>query len=173
MLRAWFLPSGGEWNDLGLICLSEGGPHTVAELAGIVRDAFAASLPRLAPNAQPHTGVLAQVPVLFAAGQPAGGFEGDYLLLGQDVTVQALPRWTWRFGDGGVLVTDRPGAWYPDTSVSHPYRTPGRYRVEVAASWTAHFTVADFGTFPVEEPVRQEAAFPVVVGEGRAVLAVR
>lgn len=37
-------------------------------------------------------------------------------------------------------------------------------------TWAATFTVDGLGPFPVVEPVRQQAALRLAVGEGRAVL---
>ncbi len=59
-------------------------------------------------------------------------------LLGTPVTV--FPRvvdYTWDFGDGTRLTTEDPGAAWPHGTVSHMYRTPGRYQVTVTLRWAA------------------------------------
>lgn len=173
LLRTWFEPAAGTWSDLGLACYEDGRPATVADLAARVRAAFAVDLPALAPVWQPRGGVLAQIPVVFSSGQPEGPFTAAYSLFGESVEVRAEPRWSWQFGDGGDLETDRPGGSYPDMSVSHPYRRAGRFPVAVSAAWSATFSLAGVGEFPVPEVVRQEATATVAVGEGRAVLAIR
>jgi hypothetical protein len=59
-------------------------------------------------------------------------------VLGTPVTV--FPRvldYTWDFGDGQSLTTTDPGAPYPGGTVSHVYRTAGRYDVTVTIRWGA------------------------------------
>jgi len=173
LLRVWFQSGGGPWEELGLVCLPPGGPVTVTYVAAAVQTRFVKDLPPLRPAHEPVRGVLTQLPVVFASGQPAGPLEADYSVLGQAVHLIARPTWAWDYGDGGLQTTSRPGGPYPDLSVSHVYRVSGPRLVRVATAWTATFTVDDLGPFPILEPVSQEAASAVLIGEGRAVLAVR
>jgi hypothetical protein len=72
-------------------------------------------------------------------------------LLGTPVTV--FPRiedYTWDFGDGSSLTTTDPGAAYPNGTVSHIYRTPGRYEVTVTVRWGADW----------ESPTHPRSAVP-------------
>jgi len=173
LLRVWFEPSGGAWTDRGLICLQDGGPVTVARLAGAARERFTHDLPPVVIGITPASGVLAQIPVVFASGQPAGAFTARYDLLGEEVHLVGRPRWSWAFGDGATLVTDDPGGSYPHLAVSHAYRRAGREPVDLRTDWAASFTAAGLGPFPITEPVSQTASRSVAVGEGRALLAVR
>ncbi len=50
-------------------------------------------------------------------------------------------RFGWRFGDGESLVTDRPGAPYPDLEVTHRYLEKGRVAPSVDTTYTATYTV--------------------------------
>jgi len=170
LVRAWFRGPGSGWGAIGLVCLGPGGPLTVRDVAQRVRDRVEQSVPALRPSAQPSTGVLAQLPVVFASGQPGGAQRWTMPLAGAQVELTASPRWAWSFGDGARLATDDPGHPHPVAGVSHAYRAPGTRAVDVTAQWSATFTVAGMGPFPVDEPVRQTATLEVVVGEGRAVL---
>jgi hypothetical protein len=172
-LRVWFRPAGGEWQDVGLVCLARGGPVTMTHLRRETRARFVADLPSLNVEFAPPAGVLTQLPVVFDSAQSGDGVAAQYQILGQAVQLRAVASWTWTFGDGAVLDTTRPGGRYPDLSVSHTYRQAGRYLVQVRARWSAEFNVDGLGPFPIQEAVAQDAERPVRVGEGRAVLAVR
>ena len=172
LLRVWF-DDGAGWRDLGLICLGPGGPVTIRLLAVLAHDSFVKDLPPLRLGAAPTRGIVAQLPVIFDSGQPAGAFAATYSLAGEQVEVTGRPQWTWRFGDGAALTTDDPGGPYPQLAVSHPYRRAGPVTVAVVADWAASFRVDGLGPFPISEAVTQTAERDIVVGEGRAVLAVR
>ena len=171
--RVWFQSGGGPWEEIGLVCLAPGGPVTVSDIAATVHTRFVQDLPVLSLRHAPPRGVLTQLPVAFASGQPAEPLEEEFGVLGQSVRLVARPTWEWDFGDGAVEATSRPGGPYPDLSVSHVYRHSGTRQVRVRTDWSATFTVGDLGPYPVREPVSQEATAALVVGEGRAVLAVR
>jgi hypothetical protein len=145
---------------------------TIARLSALARDSFAKDLPALAPRTAPARGILAQLPVVFDSGQPGAEFTASYRLLGEEVRVTARTRWSWEFGDGATLSTDDPGGPYPHLDVSHVYRRAGSVQARVHADWTATFSVDGLGPFAVPEPVTQDATSRIVVGEGRAVLAV-
>jgi hypothetical protein len=172
-LRVWFRPAGGEWQDVGLVCLARGGPVTMTNLRRAARARFVADLPRLNVGFAPPTGALTQLPVIFDSTQSGDGVAAEFQILGQAVRLRAVASWTWTFGDGAVLDTTRPGGRYPDLSVSHAYQQAGRYLVRVLARWSAEFDVDGLGPFTIQEAVAQDAEQVVRVGEGRAVLAVR
>lgn len=170
LLRAWFHGPETGWQAIGLVCLGPGGPVTVSDVSQRVLDRVEQSVPPLRPSAQPSSGVLAQLPVVFVTGQPAGAQRWAMAVSGVRVELTASPRWVWSFGDGARLGTEDPGQRHPVGGVSHTYRASGTRTVDVTAEWSASFTAAGLGPFPVEEPVRQTATLGLVVGEGRAVL---
>ena len=170
LLRSWFRPEGGAWRDLGLVCLPASGPVTIRELGAAAGEAVARGVPELSAGAQPAGGVVAQLPVHFRSGQPAGPQAWTVDLLGHGVAITARPVWTWEFGDGARAVTADPGGRYPDGGVSHAYRRPGVMPVSCRVQWSAVFEVDGLGPFPVPEQVQQEDVVLVRVGEGRAVL---
>jgi hypothetical protein len=172
LLRVWFQQGADPWTDLGLVCIGPGGPVTVQQLEKGASAEFAHDLPRLRPATAPPAGALAQLPVAFDSRQPSL-IDVTYQVLGQAVRLHAAASWEWAFGDGGLMSTQSPGGPYPDMSVAHTYRSAGRFPVQVTTRWAAEFEVGGLGPFPVREPVEQSTTWPVIVGEGRAVLAVR
>jgi len=65
-------------------------------------------------------------------------------LAGTTVAIRASPaRFTWDFGDGSnPLVTEDPGAWYPDHTVFHEYPRAGEYQVNLTTTFTGEYSVA-------------------------------
>lgn len=87
------------------------------------------------------------------------------------VTAQAGPsQYTWRFGDGGQMVTDHPGRpWTRNQpgDIPHVYERRGNYSVSVEVMWQAQWRINDgawqpLGTFSTtsqtDYPVRQVVA---------------
>lgn len=170
-LRVWLSEDdGASWRDQGLMCLGPGGPVTIGAVEQAVREEFERRLPPLVPSAQPPTGLLPYLPVVFDSGQPGSVPTSEHGLLGLPVAISPRPSWHWDFGDGVTLDTALPGSRYPDLSVSHAYRVGGPELVQVTTTWSATFTVDGMGPFPVREPVRQRQALSVRIGQARAVL---
>jgi hypothetical protein len=170
--RAWMRHGNGLWFDHGLLCVTPEGPPTLASVGAQARGAFVHHLPRLAPSQQPAQGVVTQLPVLFDSGQPSGAASLDVSVAGVGVHLEARARWTWTFGDGATTTTVATGSRWPDVSVSHIYRVSGRQVARVVTQWVARYWIDGVGPFPVPEEVSQEAVLTVLVGEGRAALAV-
>jgi hypothetical protein len=168
LLRSWF-SDGGAWRETGLICLTDARPVTVARLGSDVSARLEEALPRLRPSTDPARGLLTQLPVIVAAGQPADE-QWTMPLLGRDVVVRARATWTWDFGDGARLTTGDPGAPFPRGAVAHAYRRSGVFAMSCTAQWSATFSVDGLGPFPVPGLLTQRADMPVAVGEGRALL---
>lgn len=173
LLRVWFAPPGEGWREIGLVCLEAGIPLTVRDVGQEVRDRFVRNLDLPRPAAQPASGAVAQLPVVFDSGQGSASVSEVFRIAGEAVSLEARPSWLWNFGDGTTLATSEPGGRYPQSSVAHAYRHAGAFVVEVTAIWSATFVVDGLGPFPVPEPVVQQERLPLTVGEGRAVLAVR
>lgn len=171
MLRAFISRDGGvSWEYLGMHCIPESGPVTVASVGARVQDAFVREVPAAGIRTQPSTGVLPHLPVVFDSGQPERLPVSEHVIAGMRVLLAPRATWEWAFGDGATLVTNRPGSRYPDTSVSHVYRRPGPREVRLRTVWRAEYTVDGLGPIPVVEPVVQEARTVVRVGQARAVL---
>jgi len=169
--RAWMRHGDGQWYDHGLLCVTAGGPPTLASVGHQARGAFVQRLPPLLPSLQPARGVVTQLPVLFDSGQPTGVTAIDVRLAGVNVHLEARSHWTWTFGDGASSFSTTGGSHWPDLSVSHVFRRAGRQVVRVKTQWAAEYWLDGLGPFPVPDEVSQEAVVAVWVGEGRAALA--
>ncbi|MBI1351485.1 MAG: hypothetical protein GC156_10235 [Actinomycetales bacterium] len=168
--RTWFRAADGPWRETGLVCLRQGGLLTVRDARAAVLERLSRAVPALRPAAAPPRGVLPQLPTYFDTGMPRGEQVFTFMVAGHALAVHAQPRWSWTFGDGASMRTDDPGGSFPWGTVTHVYRVAGTFEVVCATMWTAEFWSDGLGPFPVPEGIRQEAAFPVVVGEGRAAL---
>ena len=171
MLRGFVSRDAGEtWEYVGMHCIPESGPVTVAAVGAQVQDAFVREVPAGTIRTQPATGVLPHLPVIFDSGQPDRLPVSEHMVAGMRVRLAPRATWEWAFGDGGALTTSRPGSRYPDTSVSHVYRAAGTHVVRLRTTWRAEYTVDGLGPIQVPEAVVQEASIPVRVGQARAVL---
>lgn len=167
--RIWFRRDGGQWRDLGILCIGPSGVLKLAEAEDWVAEQFIQGLPVLRPAKQPTRGVLPRIPVLFRSRQPLISTRA-YQLAGHDIRLSPVPKWWWRFGDGTSLHTDSPGARYPNATIGHSYLTAGSRSVRVRTTWSATFTVDGLGPFEVHQPITQNESLTVNVGQGRAVL---
>lgn len=167
--QAWTSSPAG-WQPGAVGCYGESVGIPVAAIAAQVRDQVAHHVPELRPRRQPARRALVHLPVLFHSGQPGGKRTWTDLVVGFPVTTSVTARWVWEFGDGGGLTTSDPGSRYPETGVSHTFRTPGEWRVSVRAVWDGTFLVAGVGPFAIDGEVTQNADLPVAVVEAHAVL---
>lgn len=171
MLRAFISRDGGAtWEYLGMHCIPESGPVTVAAIGARVQDTFERAVPSGSIRTQPQSGVLPHLPVIFDSGQPEQLPVSEHVVAGLRVRLAPRANWQWTFGDGGSMATARSGSRYPDVAVSHTYRRAGPQVVRLRTTWRAEYTVDGLGPIPVVEPVVQEVQAVVHVGEGRAVL---
>lgn len=165
-------PQDTEWGVVGLVCLVDGAPTTVDDVASQLSDVVVEDVPPLQPSYQPAGGTLIGLPAIFDAGQPARLGSRQFTLVGFDVELNGRATWTWQFGDGETLSTQQPGGAWPNTEVSHAYDQAGQYGVTVTTEWQAWFTVDGMGPWPVGgDPVVQVSGpqtLPVV--EARAEL---
>jgi hypothetical protein len=75
----------------------------------------------------------------------------DTTLLGLPVRVRATPvRYRWSFGDGADLLTEDPGAAYPDLRTTHTYTTPGQRQLQLATVYTGEYSVAGGPWLPID-----------------------
>lgn len=97
-------------------------------------------------------------------------------LLGQRVELRIEAHsYTWRFGDGETITTDKPGAPYPRLQVTHNYLQTGDYAPALDITWVADYRVNGGAWQPVPgsvtiagEPADLAAieARPTLVGYG-------
>lgn len=169
LLRIWFQPQGSPWIDRGVVCIASGEVVTVEQVGAAQREAFERRVPALNPKCWPPAGVVTNIPVICASGQPAGRHQWTDTVAGWRVTTWIAPTWTWTFAPGAVVRTESPGGPYPDFSVSHTYRTTGTFRTEVLTTWSGEFQVDGAGTFALE-PLTQRGVRDVEVQQARGLL---
>lgn len=95
----------------------------------------------------PKTGAVVQVPMYFYTDATTS-FSTKSQILGISVGVNLTPLFTWNFGDGTIFTTTSPGAPYPDTTISHTYKTAGTYKTTLTISWSGTWT-AESNTYQV------------------------
>ena len=109
-------------------------------LAKVVTTALSLSdqITRLLPGSkilyQPSNDVVTGVPVYFWS-DTSEVFQVATAILGVGVNVVMNPSFVWNFGDGTTLVTTNTGGPYPNGAITHTYKTPGIYTVDLAISW--------------------------------------
>lgn len=93
-------------------------------------------------------------------------------LLGQRVTIEATPAtYTWRFGDGESIDTDRPGSAYPMLDIVHDYRTAQRVAASVDTTYTGRYRIGGGGWVAIPDSLTVAgAAQGITVREARPTL---
>lgn len=124
-------------------------------------DKILQSLPTLQVAYQPEGASLPRVPIVFFTDLPTL-FNRTYRILGVPVRIDVHPMSLWRFGDGSVLVTSKPGKPYPSKDITHSYSVPGKYIVEVETIWSGTYTIAGI-TQPLDGVIRQTSIVDVKV----------
>lgn len=131
--------TGGDWETVDMGC-----PETAPEIIALSVEEFRRlPLAPSTPSYQPADGrgLVGMPLIVFTDPAPQ---QLTTTVLGVPVTVRATPtRFAWDFGDGSPpLVTEDPGAPYPDHSVSHPYLSTGAFTVRLTTTWRGEFQVA-------------------------------
>ena len=91
---------------------------------------------------QPSPTVVVGIPVyLWSDTNPQ--FSTVVTLLGEAISVDLQPSFTFNFGDGSPeLTSDNPGAPYPAGSITHRYLRPGDYPATLRVSWGGQWSAA-------------------------------
>jgi hypothetical protein len=97
-------------------------------------------LPELTTQQQPPGNGLVNLPVIFYTDSPTTQtFTVD--IRGFRVVIQAgAVSYTWHTGDGTELISEDPGAPYPNQTVTHDYSS-GSYTASLTTTWGATYTV--------------------------------
>ncbi len=112
-------------------------PSTIAK---VVTTALSLSdqITRLLPGSkilyQPNKDAITGVPVYFWSDTNSV-FQVATAILGVGVNVLMNPSFVWNFGDGSTLSTTSAGGPYPNSTITHTYKTAGNYTVNLAISW--------------------------------------
>jgi hypothetical protein len=99
-------------------------------------------LPALPTRQQPPGTALVGLPVVFHTDGPTSQ-SFDLAIRGFAVHITATAStYTWHTGDGVDLTTTSPGAPWPDTTVTHTYRS-GTFTSSLTTTWTGTFSIDD------------------------------
>jgi hypothetical protein len=141
----------GTWEDVGQGCLDItvlNPPPSPAEVFSYFQRL---PLPELAARHQPPGNGLSGLPVIFYTDEPTTErFTVD--IRGFEVVIDATATaFTWSTGDPAepTIITDDPGAPYPDETITHEYAS-GRYTTGLTVTWSGTFTVD--GSAPADIP---------------------
>lgn len=169
--RVWFGTDADWLKVVGSVCWGWKRPVTRVDIDEKISQVALRTLPPIVLGSEPPKGTLTSVPVNFHTGQPSRFTPQPMKLAGYTVKIVAIGRWRWSWGDASSQWTSSPGDVYPHMLVAHRYRKPGKYLVNVKATWSATYTVAGIGTFEVlGDPVTQDDSLEVYVASSRALL---
>lgn len=166
-----FGQGGAAPTSQGTQCIGSGSrPVSSVEVDDQVQDRVKQLAPALSFDYQPTARVVTQLPAIFRLSQPNEVSRSDSIA-GLSVRMRAQVSRVWQWGDGASRRTTETGGKWPDTSLSHTYRTAGTKRVRVSANWTAEYSVAGGRWVEVTgDPVQQSASRSLRVREARAQL---
>jgi hypothetical protein len=143
-------PSLNEWTFVGQRCMLPSAASAAQALPVLTaRDFRRLPLPPGGVNVQPpNLRTLINVPTnLFVEADVT---VLDTTLLGFPVQVRATPQsFRWTFGDGRGLVTDDPGAAYPDLRITHTYTQPGAARLALTTTYSGEYSIAGGPWLPI------------------------
>ena len=144
------IPAPGQWVRSGQRCMLPSAAAAAQALPVLTaRDFRRLPLPPGGVNVQPpNLRTLINVPTnLFVQADVT---VLDTTLLGFPVRVRATPQsFRWTFGDGRGLVTDDPGAAYPDLRITHTYTRPGVASLALATTYSGEYSVAGGPWLPI------------------------
>lgn len=169
--RIMFGQGGAAPTSQGTQCIGSGSrPVSSVEVDDQVQDRVKQLAPALSFDYQPTARVVTQLPAIFRLSQPNEVSRSDSIA-GLSVRMRAQVSRVWQWGDGASRRTTETGGRWPDTSLSHTYRTAGTKQVRVSANWTAEYSVAGGRWLQVAgDPVQQSASRSFRVREARAQL---
>ena len=156
---------------IGSVCWGTGTPPTRRTVEKRINDLAVRYVPTLKLGLQPVDGTITSIPVIARTGQPVSFVPPSMNIAGRHITVTATAQWHWQWGDGQSDWKAVPGASYPSRQITHQYRSVGTYVVAVQTVWSATYTVAGLGSFPVTgDVVTQEASLVVPVRSAETAL---
>ena len=97
---------------------------------------------------QPSKDAVTGIPVYFWSDTNTV-FQVATAILGVGVNVLMSPSFLWNFGDGTTLSTSSAGGPYPDATITHTYKSPGIYSVNLAISWAGSWAAQGAAMVPV------------------------
>ena len=122
--------------------------HKVVTAALSLSDQITRLLPGSKILYQPSNGALTGVPVYFWSDTNSA-FSVVTTILGVGVNVLMNPSFVWNFGDGSTFTTSSAGGPYPDSTITHTYKSAGIYTVNLAISWAGSWAAQGAAMVPI------------------------
>ena len=147
--RVWFGQTRQTMQLVGSVCWGSGRPLTRHNLENEIRSTVIKYVPALDLQIAPPGGTLTFIPVIGWTNQSSAYRPPAFEISGHLVTLEAVASWRWIWGDGSLEWKVVPGQPYPQNQISHRYRIPGNYLVQVSTHWQATYSIVGFGMYPV------------------------
>lgn len=138
-------------------------PDGIARVTADLREQVVRYLPPQHLRLWPSSTALVNVPVIGASGQ--GPVTLYARVLGEQVTINLMPTYRWRWGDGTTLETARAGRPYPAREITHTYRRACRCPVTLTTWWSGVWTASEGNSHPLDEVLTQESGMRLPVRE--------
>jgi hypothetical protein len=169
--RVWFGISKSTLSVIGSVCWGSGKPPTRADVERRISDLVITYVPSLELNTAPPDGSLTVIPVIAWVNQAREFNPSSFQLVGRQVSIHAFANWRWIWGDGNVEWKSVPGAPYPSKQISHLYRIPGVFNLNVTTFWQATYDIEGIGSFATGGQVlTQSVTQELLIKQGRSVL---
>ena len=169
--RVWFGYSPSALSVIGSVCWGSGKPPTRLDVERRISDLVITYVPALELNTSPPDGSLTVIPVIAWVNQEREFNPSPFLLVGRQVSIHAYANWRWVWGDGIVEWKVVPGAPYPSNQITHQYRSPGSFKLNVTTFWQATYDIEGIGSFATGgEVLTQSATKELLIKQGRSVL---
>jgi len=111
-------------------------------------DQIARLLPGSKIMYQPANDALTGVPVYFWSDTNSV-FNVVTSILGVGVNVLMNPSFVWNFGDGTTFTTSSSGGPYPNSTITHTYKSPGTYTINLSISWAGTWAAQGAAMIPI------------------------
>jgi len=122
--------------------------HKVVTAALSLSDQITRLLPGSKILYQPSNDALTDVPVYFWSDTNSV-FNVVTSILGVGVNVLMNPSFVWNFGDGTTFTTSSSGGPYPNSTITHTYKSPGTYTINLSISWAGTWAAQGAAMIPI------------------------
>lgn len=166
--RVKFGTTASEVRTIGSVCWGSGYPATRQQVVDRIRDTALRAVPLLKPGYVPNGKTLTSVPIVAWSGQPLVFSPKPMTIGGVRVGITARPIWRWSWGDSSQQWTANAGSVSMHSGPTHRYLSPGRYRIDVQAVWSARYSISGLGTYSLDDaPLHQYASLDILVSQDR------
>ena len=169
--RVWFGSTISSLSVIGSVCWGSGKPPTRTDVENRISEMVITYVPKLEVFTAPPDGSLTVIPVIAWVNQEREFNPSSFQLVGRQVSIHAFANWRWIWGDGQVEWKSVPGSPYPSRQITHLYRSPGGYDLNVTTFWQASYEIEGIGSFATGgEVLTQSATKVLLIKQARSVL---